>query len=137
MNLGEILVRFSADVAPFTSGANQVQDSLVHLDGTAQAHMGGFVQSIHGGLSSLLEFGAHAYQTFLGVQAAISGVTNIVGGWVQSAIDAARNQQNLNETLKSTQDAVGLSANQINQMVQRLKNLSGVDDEVILGGDNL
>src|ERR1051326_8835958 len=96
MNLGEIMVRFAADVTPFTSGAHQVQDSLAGISGSAQVHMSGFVQSVHGGLSSLLEFGAHAYQTFLGVKGAIESILGPVQGWIQGAIGAAQAQSLLN-----------------------------------------
>jgi|GEM_PF-6851833 len=137
MNIGEMVVRFTADVASFTSGAQQVADAVAHVHAEAETHMGGFVSSIKGGLSSLLEFGAHAYQTFLGVQAVIQGVTSVVGGWIQGAIQAAQNQALLNSVLASTHDAVGLSATQINNMVQGLKNLDGVDDDVILSGTNM
>ncbi len=80
MNIGEMVVRFTADVASFTSGAQQVTNSVQQIHTSAEVHMSGFTSAVKGGLSSLLEFGAHAYQTFLGIKGVFDVVTNSIGG---------------------------------------------------------
>lgn len=136
--VGEMAVRFTANVENLTAGVQKVQDSVQKTAAAAKTHIeDSFVSSMKSGLSSILEFGAHAYQSFLGVQMVIQQVTGVVGGWVKSAEDAIANQKQLNAVLASTHDAVGLTADQINQMVQHLKNLDGIDDDVILSGENM
>jgi hypothetical protein len=97
--------------------------------------------SLFSGLPGKVIGAVGSFVNFAGsLSMATQGVEQLVGvaeNWIQDAEDATNNQNQLNAVLKSTHDAVGLSADQINDLTQKLKNLTGVDDDVILSGENM
>lgn len=137
MNVGEMLVRFAADTGNFSAGVAQVGGSLSNLSTTAQTHLNQVAQSSKSAFSTLMDWAKKAYFVLQDVQMGYQMITGVIGPWIQGAIQAQQNQSALNAVLKSTHDAVGMSATQINAMVQSLKNLDGVDDDVILSGTNM
>lgn len=105
-----------------------MQDSRDETD-----KQGGFFKNAFGNLLGV----AGGMLAAAGISFGIGQIVGTMKDWISSAIEAQQNQAQLNNVLRSTHDAVGMSADQINAMVQSLKNLTGVDDDVILQGTNM
>lgn len=121
----QIVAKVGADLSEFKQGMQQAKDDTEKQKGFFKSAFGDMVGTAGGMLAAA------------GIQFGIGQIVSTFTGWIDGAREAAQNQAALNAVLKSTHDAVGMSADQINAMVQNLKNMTGVDDDVILQGDNM
>ena len=66
--LGEMLVKYSADISDMTSKVKQVKSDMASVDDTAQKTGAGIFSGFKKGVSSVLEFGSKLGQTVFGVK---------------------------------------------------------------------
>lgn len=121
----QVVGKVAADIQPLKKGYQEAKEETSKLGSHFKSSLGNLFSTAGGMLAAS------------GLQLGISTIIGGLKGWVDGAIQAQQNQAALNAVLKSTHDAVGLSVGQINQMVQSLKNLTGVDDDVIMQGTNM
>lgn len=121
----QVTGRVAADIQPLKKGYAEAKEETTKLGSHFKTTLGNLFSTAGGMLASA------------GISLGISTIIGSMKGWVDGAIQAQQNQADLNNVLRSTHDAVGLSAAQINAMTQSLKNLTGVDDDVILQGENM
>jgi phage-related protein len=121
----QIIAKIDADLTGFKKGMQESRDDTEKQKSFFKSAFGDMI-GVAGGMLAAA-----------GIQFGIQQIVQTFTGWVEAAIQAQQNQAQLNNVLRSTHDAVGMSADQINAMVQSLKNLTGVDDDVILQGTNM
>lgn len=121
----QVVGKVAADIQPLKKGYAEAKEETNNLSSHFKTTLGNLFTTAGGMLAAA------------GLQLGISTIVSSMKGWIDGAVQAQQNQAALNAVLKSTHDAVGLSAGQINQMVQSLKNLTGVDDDVIMQGTNM
>jgi len=120
MDLGELKVRISADMREFTTGVQRAQAQMQALGPKMQsvgASMRGIGTSMTLGLTApLVAFGA------LGVK---------------GLMDAERASAQTAAALKSTGNSARTSVSGIESLAMKLREMSGVDDELIQKGANV
>jgi hypothetical protein len=121
----QVVGRVAADIEPLKKGYAKAKDETEKQKSWFKTAMGDMFHVAGGMLAAS------------GLQFGIQQIIGVTEGWIHSAIDAKAAQLELQGILTSTHNAIGMSADQINNMVQGLKNLTGVDDDVILGGVNM
>jgi len=67
----------------------------------------------------------------------IVGVTSEMGKWVAEAKEAERVNAQLNAVLESTKGAAGLTADEVKRMADGLADVTTLDNDVILAGQNM
>lgn len=72
-----------------------------------------------------------------GVQAGFTALTGIVKSGIEAFKTQEKVETQLNAVLKSTQNAVGLTANEIKNMASNLQSVTTFGDEAILSGQNM
>lgn len=121
----QIIAKIGADLSEFKQGMQQAKDDTEKQKGFFKSAFGDMVGTAGGMLAAA------------GIQFGIGQIVSTFTGWIDGAREAAQNQSLLNAVLASTHDAVGMTADQINQMVEHLQNLDGVDKDVTLQGTNM
>jgi hypothetical protein len=117
-----------------TAGVKRVANKIASL----YAEIGADTTKLDAGLKTAksgLSQTANAFEQLTGVSfGAVAAFTAVGKGLVdvtKAAMDAQKADANLEATLKSTKNAVGLTADEIKRMTANLSDMSGQDDEAI------
>jgi len=78
-----------------------------------------------------------AQVAFAAFQKGLSAVTHFVEGSIKRFIEQERVEAQLNQTLKSTGYAAGLTAEQLKAMARGLQDVTAYGDEAVIGAENL
>lgn len=118
VQIGYLTAKFDADVAKFMSDIQKAGTSLEKLEKTVS----GTVKGINGALGALgVTLGAGA----------------VFGRMLDEAKQAESAAKKVEAILRSTGGAAGITAKQVDDLASSMSDLTGIDDDVIKGGQGL
>jgi len=124
-DLGSLVVRIEANLDKFDKNMTSAGDKI----GKFESGAGSMVSKVASGFGKLI------------TAAAALGAVTAVGAFFKSAVDeAAEAEQNiaqLENVIKSTGGAAGVTAESITSMASELQKITTFSDDAIIAGDNL
>jgi hypothetical protein len=115
--IASLYAEIGADTSKLESSLSKSKSGLTDL----KQGIGGSIEALTG--MSLAGVGAAG---------AMVGLASGLKKSIDMAIEAEQIQADLNATLKSTNEAAGLSADEINRMASKMSNLTGIEDDAIV-----
>jgi len=122
--LMSLLVKLGLDSSDYKTG-------LSDAEGQAKSSS----SSIVSGLSAI--GGAAVMGGLAAAAGGVAAITGFLGDSVKEAQAAEGIQSQLAAVLKSTGGAAGVTADEINEMASNLSNLTGIEDDTIVSGQNM
>lgn len=113
----QILVEIVGDARPFTKATEEATHKA--------SAFSGFIANAGSVMTG-----------FLGAQV-VGNITNFIGESVKGAIAAQQLAATTDAVIKSTGGVAGITAQHVGNLADQIKNLTGVDDDAVRGGENL
>ena len=124
-DLGTLVVRIEADIKGLQDNLKKSTEQLNQMQANASKMSDGIKGAFDGIKSAALKLGA------------VLGAGFLFGKFIGDAAEAQANVSQLENVLKSTGSAAGLTKNEITTMASELQKLTKFSDDQILSGQNL
>lgn len=139
-DLGKLVYTLTLNDEGFSSKLNESASKVKNSGDSMSGSMKKAEESSKG-LSG--QFGGMAGQFVAGAaiftlgQKALDGVTGVIHDGIQAAKEWQTQQAGLNQVLKSTGDASGLTADEVKKLAQATEDKTAIDKAAVLTGDNM
>lgn len=131
VKIATLYAELTADPTKLIAGANQAKVSLTGVAtaaGTATAATNGMTSAMTSSAQSMLG----PIARYLSVGAAIAGVVSVMKKSIDAAAEAQKINAQLEQVLKSTGYAAGMTADQLRDLATSLSRVTAFEDDVII-----
>lgn len=143
MDLGELKYTLTLTDTGFSSGLNSADEKMKGAAGTAEKtgttleETTAKTKGLGGAFGSMAGQFVIGQAVFTAGQKALEGIKDVISGGIQSAKDWQTQIAGLNQELKSTGDASGMTAEQVKGLAQKTEDKTAIDKAAVLTGQNM